>query len=149
MTSPDPLRPDAILLDLPGRTRMEILAALATRVAEIVGGDPLAIRRALTAREQLGSTGVGAGVALPHAELAGLDRAIAIFARPARPVDWEAIDDRPVELVVAVLSPPNRGDGSPNLLARLARLLRNPETRRRLATCTSLDRAFEIFAGES
>ena len=94
MTASDPLRLDAVLLDLRARTKMDVLAALAARAGEITGCDPRAVVRALTDRERLGSTGVGAGVALPHAEIHGLDRPISLFARLAEPIDWEAIDDQ-------------------------------------------------------
>ena len=144
--SSDPPRPDAVLLDLPARTKTDVLKALAARVAEFTGREPLAISRALRDREVLGSTGVGSGVALPHASVDGLAEPVALFARLARPIDWEAIDDRPVDLVVAVLSPSLDEQGSPDLLARFARVLRNPEARRRLAACSTTDQVREVFA---
>jgi PTS system nitrogen regulatory IIA component len=132
MTVSDPLRPAALLLDLPARTRAEVLDAVAVRAAEITGREAREIARALADREALGSTGVGSGVALPHATIAGLGAPLALFVRLARPLDWEAIDDRPVDLVVAVLSPDRPPSPSPSLLSRCARLLRDEANRRRL-----------------
>lgn len=144
--SSDPPRPDTVLLDLPARTKTDVLKALAAHVAEFTGGELLVISRALLDREVLGSTGVGSGVALPHASVDGLAEPVALFARLARPIDWEAIDDRPVDMVLAVLSPSVDGQGSPDLLARFARVLRNPEARRRLAACSTTDQVRGIFA---
>jgi len=132
MTPPDPLRPDAVLLDLPGRTKMEVLDAVAARAAAITGRDPRAVARALGERERLGSTGVGSGVALPHAAVGGLTEPLALFVRLARPIDWQAIDDRPVDLVLAVLSPAHGEGASLDVLSKYARRLRGEATRARL-----------------
>ncbi len=132
MTTIDPLRPDAVLLDVPARTKADVLKALAGRFAEITGREPLAVSRALADRETLGSTGVGSGVALPHAAVDGLAEPVALFARLARPIDWEAIDEQPVDLVVAVLSPTQRAGASLNVLSKFARILRSEATRVRL-----------------
>ena len=147
MTSTNPIRLDAVLLALPARTKIEVLRASAARAAEISGSDPLTVFRALADREKLGSTGVGSGVALPHAAVDGLVEPVALFARLEKPVDWEAIDEQPVDLVVVVLSPTTGGEGAPNPLARSARLLRSAEVRRRLVTCRAAEQVLEIFAG--
>ena len=145
----DPLRPDAIFLDLPALTKAEVLKTLAARAVEIAGGDPVVIARALNDREKLGSTGVGAGVALPHAAIDDLTEPVALFARLARPIDWEAIDDQPVDLVAVVLSP-HRGAGSSlNLLAKFARWLRDSVTRDTLRACTDVDQVRRSIAGPS
>jgi len=146
MTSPDPFLPEVVLLDLAARTRSDALTALADRAAEILGCDPAAVLAALADREKLGSTGVGAGIALPHAGLPGLARSIALFARLARPVDWEAIDDRPVDLVAVVLSPSEAAGASLNLLARCARALRGGDVGPRLRRCADADAARRILA---
>lgn len=138
---------DGIELDLVARTKSEVLDHLARRAGAATGRSAGEIARALGDRERLGSTGVGSGVALPHADIRGLERPIALFARLAEPIDWDAIDDRPVDLVVIVLSPWGGGRGSSDLLAKFARVLRHPPTRRKLATSTSADRIGDIFAG--
>lgn len=132
MTSFDPNRLDAVLLDLPARTKADVLKLVAARAAALTGLDPAAVVRALGDREKLGSTGVGSGVALPHAGVAGLRDPMVIFSRPAAPIDWEAIDDRPVDLVLAVLTPARTTGASLNVLSRYARVLRSEETRARL-----------------
>ncbi|MDK9695772.1 MAG: PTS sugar transporter subunit IIA [Siculibacillus sp.] len=134
MTTIDPLRPEAVLLDVPARTKAHVLKALAGRFAEITGREPLAVSRALADREKLGSTGVGSGVALPHAAIEGISEPVALFARLARPLDWEAIDEQPVDLVVAVLSPTQSAGASLNVLSKFARMMRSEATRVRLRT---------------
>ena len=80
---------------------------------------------ALAAREKLGSTAFGGGVAIPHARLAGLDRIVAGAIRLAQPVDFSAVDDVPVDLMLVLFSPPNAGADHLKALARVARLLRD------------------------
>lgn len=128
----DHLGPDAVVLGPTGRTKAEVLSALADRAATLLGRDPAPILRALLDREALGSTGVGAGIALPHASLAEIAAPIALVARLARPVDWAAIDDLPVDLVVVVLSPAGTPGDSLDLLSKIARLLRAPDLCERL-----------------
>ncbi|TBW41370.1 PTS sugar transporter subunit IIA [Siculibacillus lacustris] len=126
------LKPEAVVLGLAARTRNDVLRGLAERCATALGGEPATILRALSDREALGSTGVGHGVAMPHAAIAGLAAPFALAARLAAPIDWQAIDDQPVDLVVVVLSPSEGPAGSPNPIAKFARRLRAPETRARL-----------------
>lgn len=146
MSGPDPLTVDVVLLDLVARTRSEVLQRIAEYAAAIAGRTAPEILRALADRERLGSTGVGSGVALPHADIPGLERSVTLFARLARPVEWDAIDDRPVELSVTVLSPLPGARGSSDLLARFARILRNPVARQRLSMSTTRDQVCEVFA---
>ncbi|NLH81372.1 MAG: PTS sugar transporter subunit IIA [Phyllobacteriaceae bacterium] len=147
MTTADPLRPDAIFLDFPAQTKADVLKALAARAGEIAVGEPVVIARALTERERLGSTGVGAGVALPHAAIDGLVEPVVLFARLARPIDWEAVDDEPVDLVAVVLSPSRGAGASLNLLAKFARWLRDAAARDKLRACTEVAEVQRAFAG--
>ena len=137
---------DGIELDLVARTKAEVLEHLAARASVLTGRSAAEIARALGDRERLGSTGVGSGVALPHADIRGLGRPAALFARLAAPVDWDAIDDRPVSLVAVVLSPRLDGGTSPGLLARFARVLRRPAARDALAACSTADAVAAVFA---
>jgi nitrogen PTS system EIIA component len=133
MTADDPplppvFTPGRVFLRLKAASKIALLSELATRAGLSMGLDPNAVLAALQAREQLGSTGVGAGIAVPHARLDKLPAIVGFFARLDRPVAFDAIDDKPVDLVVTLLSPQ---DGSgPHLaaLAQVSRLLRNPIT---------------------
>ena len=83
-------------------------------------------------REKLGSTGVGNGIAIPHGKLPKLDKLFGLFARLDRPVDFEALDGQPVDLVFLLLAPEGAGADHLKALARVARLLRDPEVARKL-----------------
>lgn len=83
-------------------------------------------------RERLGSTGVGSGVALPHARIDGLDRVYSIMARLEDPMDYEAVDEVPVDLVVLLVAPSDAGGAHLRALAQFSRRLRREETRQRL-----------------
>lgn len=146
MSDDDPLFVEVVLLDLVARTKADVLQRLAEQAGAALGRAAPEISRALADRERLGSTGVGYEVALPHADVPGLDRSLTVFARLARPVEWDAIDDRPVGLIVAVLSPPLAERAPSNLLARLARLLRRADVRDRLTACSSDEEVRRIFA---
>lgn len=103
---------------------------------------------AATERERLGSTGVGNGVALPHARIEGMDKVIAAFARLAEPIDFDAIDGRPVDLVCFLLAPGDCGGAHLRALARVSRLLRRPETRQRLRAAPGSEALFTILSDD-
>jgi PTS system nitrogen regulatory IIA component len=121
-----------VLIGLKPADKAALLEQLARRVATSTEVEPRAIAAALSAREALGSTGVGAGVALPHARVEGLSRTVAAFARLDSAIDFEAVDDEPVDLVFLLLSPPGGDKGHLKILAAAARQLRRPELRARL-----------------
>ncbi len=90
-------------------------------------------------REKLGSTGVGYGVAIPHARMAGVENVRAVFARLETPLDYESIDDRPVDLVVLLLAPKNAGAEHLKALAQVSRLLRREDMRAKLRTAPNAE----------
>lgn len=100
-------------------------------------------------RERLGSTGVGNGVALPHARMEGMDRVVAAFARLSEPLDFDAIDGRPVDLICFLLAPADCGGAHLRALARVSRLLRRPETRQRLRAAPTAEALYAILADDT
>ncbi len=98
---------------------------LSRRAAALLGVPAAPVAAALAAREGLGSTGVGSGIALPHARLASLDRLLALFARLDRPVDWQSVDGRPADLVFLLLSPIGADQDHLAALAMATRRLRD------------------------
>jgi PTS system nitrogen regulatory IIA component len=94
---------------------------------------------ALMEREALGATGVGYGVAIPHARVEGLTRTTGVFARLSPAVEYDAVDDKPVDLVFALLSPPSSGSDHLRALARVARALRSTELRSQLRQAGGAD----------
>lgn len=122
------------------------LAVVAELAARRTGGDPTLALERLLEREAAGSTGVGSGVALPHAQLPGLDGLTAVVLRLGQPVAFDAVDGRPVDLLFALFAP--EGDSSAHLraLARVSRLLRGADLRRQLRAAGSVDAVQALLA---
>ena len=87
------------------KTKAELLDRLAAEAAKLLDREPIAILETLSTREALGSTGLGNGIAIPHGKLPGLTRVAALFARLESPIEFDAVDDQPVDLVMALLAP--------------------------------------------
>src|SRR5262249_48093290 len=104
------------------------LQELARKAASITGLDAHDIYETLLQRERLGSTGVGRGIAIPHGRIATLPRIVSVFARLEEPIDFEALDGEPVSLVFLLLAPEHAGADHLKALARISRLLREPDT---------------------
>ena len=110
-----------VLTGMRAADKRGVIEALAGRAAAELGLEPAGVREALLGRERLGSTGVGEGVAIPHARLSGIAAPYALLARLERPVDFEAIDGRPVDLVCLLLLPAGAERGQLGALARAFR----------------------------
>ena len=130
---------DAIIPKLAAKTKKHVLQDLAEKAAALTGLDGRDILEALLQRERVGSTAVGRGIAIPHGRLAGLQRIVSVFARLEQPVDFEAPDEEPVDLIFVLLAPEQAGADHLKALARVSRLLREPQTIERLRA--SHDRA--------
>lgn len=121
----DLLTPDTVFADLPGTSKKQILQELAKLAARKTGLAERDIFDVLMAREQLGTTGVGLGVAIPHGKFKDLKRIYGFFARLRKPVDFDAVDDQKVDLMFLLLVPEDAGAEHLKALARVSRLLRN------------------------
>ena len=106
---------------------------------------PAAVLEALLEREQEGSTGVGSGVAVPHARLTGLERIRGVFLRLEAPVDFDAVDDQPVDLVFALFGPADADPQHLKALARVTRLLRRADLREQLRQARSADAIYALL----
>jgi len=127
MTIADFLAPADVIVGLRSIDKVQLIRELARRAAPATGIDAGVIANALQARELLGSTGLGKGFALPHARVPGLARFFGAFARLARPIDFQAIDDAPVDLVFLLLIPAGAENEHVAALAAISRRLRNTE----------------------
>ena len=138
---------DASKTSLPGGNKRSLVQQLANLAGQRLGLDPAAIIAALNEREQLGSTGFGQGVAIPHAKIDGLSQIYALFARLGEPVDYKAIDGRPVDLVFLLLSPPGAGAEHLKALAAISRVTRDAATLERLRGARSRDALAAVLMG--
>lgn len=127
-------------------TKHQALSLVAETAARRFGLDAGEILDALLAREQLSSTGVGSGVAVPHARAPGLDRMRGLFIRLETPVDFGAVDGQPVDLLFALLAPTQAGPEQLQALARVARLLRAADLRRQLRQARTPDAIYALLA---
>jgi len=137
------LSPDDVCVGLAATDKARLLHDLAERAAPRVNLDAGLIANELTKRESLGSTGVGHGVGLPHARLANLDRPFGLLARLKRPIEFDAIDGVPVDVVFLLLLPAGAQGEHINALAAVARQLRGAE---RLAALRKAHDASALFA---
>lgn len=138
------LSADGVIPNLKARCKRDVLTALAERAAELIETPAETIRETLQEREQLGSTGVGKGVAIPHGKIDGLSRVVGFLARLDTPVDFDAVDDQPVDLVFLLLAPTNASAAHLKALARVSRLLRDEDVRQALRGAKTAEALFAI-----
>ena len=119
-------------LDVRAGDKTRLLSQLSTQAAAELGLNADEVSAEIVKREELGSTGVGNGVALPHARLRGLRKPFGLFARLSHAIEFEAIDDQPVDLIFLLLLPDASDDEQLNSLACVARVLRDPRTLQRI-----------------
>lgn len=132
--------PEALYAALNATSKKHLMQEISQRAADAYGLDQRAAFDALLERERLGATGMGRGVAIPHARLAGLDRVVSVFSRLQKPIDYDAVDGEPVDLVFALFAPEDAGADHLRALARISRCLRDP------AVCSKLRGANQAAA---
>ena len=138
---------DAITTRLSGGNKKSLLQQLSNLAAQRLGIKPAEIVATITEREQLGSTGFGHGVAIPHGKIEGLGRIYCLFARLSEPLDYKAIDGRPVDLVFLLLSPPDAGAEHLKALAAISRVTRHLPTLEKMRGARSRDALAAVLIG--
>ncbi len=128
----DLLTPDAVIAPLKANGKKQALQEIAQRAALITGLAERDIFETLLQRERLGSTGIGDGIAIPHGRPAALDRLRGMFVRLEKPIDFEALDGQPVDIMFVLLAPEAAGADHLKALARVARVLRDRTTLERV-----------------
>lgn len=128
----DLLAPSGIFPAFEATTKKQALLDLSARAAELTKLDSRTIYDTLLQREALGSTGLGRGIAVPHVKLSGLTGIVCLFARMTKPIDFESLDDEPVDLIFMLLAPDHAGGDHLKALARISRLVREPKVLERL-----------------
>jgi len=149
MNISDLLAPDAILPALKAQTKKQLLQELAARAHQITRMPERRIFETLMERERLGTTGVGAGIAIPHGRLAEARKITGIFARLETPIAYEAVDGQPVDLVFTLLAPEDAGADHLKALARVSRLLRNAATCEKLRATASAEALYAILTAQN
>jgi PTS system nitrogen regulatory IIA component len=131
----DFISPDSVTASLKAKSKKQLLQDLSGRAARLTGLSEREIFDVLLQRERLGSTGLGHGIAIPHAKVHGLKRIVGLFARLAEPIDFEAVDGQKVDIVFLLLAPEGAGADHLKALARISRLLREGSAVEKLRAC--------------
>ena len=143
MSISDVLSEDMILTEVAADGKRHLLEQISEFVAERKGLDKSSVFEAVLERENLGSTGYGNGVAFPHARLEGLKNVVAVFARLKNPIDYDALDGNPVDMVAFMISPENSGDDHLRTLAIFSRVLKDAAICRAIRSAKN---AHEIYS---
>ena len=141
----DLISSDTVIANLHATSKKQVLQELSRRAADLTGEHERVIFDVLMERERLGTTGVGAGIAIPHGKLASLERLYGMFARLEQPVDFQAIDERPVDLIFLLLAPESAGADHLKALARVSRVLRDQKICEKLRGTETQDALYAIL----
>jgi PTS system nitrogen regulatory IIA component len=137
---------ESVMPALKANSKKQLLQLMAEKAAGLTGLPEREILDTVLQRELLGSTGVGGGIAIPHGKLAQLERITGVFARLKNPVDFDALDDQPVDLVFLLLVPESAGADHLKALSKIARVLRNPETVAKIRGMTDAAMIYNILS---
>jgi len=143
----DLITPEAVVLALGTGNKKSLFQQLGAAASRAYGLDAKLVTDRLAAREKLGSTGFGGGIAIPHGKLEDLREVVGVFARLPQPVDFNAVDDLPVDLVFMLLSPVGAGAEHLKALARVSRALRNRAFAAKLRGAGSPDALYALLTG--
>jgi nitrogen PTS system EIIA component len=142
----DFLRPEAVAPALRVNGKKQALQELSAQAARLTGLDGREVFDTLLQRERLGSTGIGERIAIPHGKLARLDRLFGLVARLEKPIDFEAIDGEPVDIVFLLLAPADAGADHLKALARIARVLREPGICERIRAARDANALYAVLS---
>jgi PTS system nitrogen regulatory IIA component len=141
----DILSEESVIFCTDQTTKTDLLKTMAARAAELTKKDAGIVLEAIESREALGSTGLGNGIAIPHGKLAGLAGVTAVFARLSHPIEFDAVDDQPVDLVMLLLAPLGSGADHLRALALVARILRTEAVLDRLRAAEDPRRLYDLL----
>jgi len=142
----DLIKPEAVLPSVLAQSKKQTLQDVCGAAARLTGLQEREIFDTILQRERLGSTGVGHGVAIPHGKLRALNELVGVFARLAKPVDFDALDEEPVDLVFLLLAPESAGADHLKALARIARVLRDGSVAERLRAAHEADDIYRVLS---
>ncbi len=147
MNISDLLAPDAVIPLLKVQSKKQLMQELASRAHTLTHVPERRILETLTERERLGTTGVGSGIAIPHGRLSDVTQIVGVFARLDSPIEYEAVDNQPVDLVFMLLAPEGAGADHLKALARVSRLLRDQTLCEKVRAATKAEAIYAILTG--
>ncbi|MBB3235575.1 PTS IIA-like nitrogen regulatory protein PtsN [Phyllobacterium endophyticum] len=144
----DLIQPDAVLPALKVNSKKQLLQIMSEKAAALTGLSERAVFDTILQRERLGSTGVGNGIAIPHGKINSVKRIAGVFAQLETPIDFESLDDQPVDIVFLLLAPENAGADHLKALSRIARMLRDPDRIAKLRTAHDASLIYELLTSQ-
>ena len=141
----DLLSPGGVIAALKVQGKKQLLQELSARASTLVHLPERRVFDTLNERERLGTTGVGQGIAIPHGRLADIEKIVGVFARLETPIEYEAVDNQPVDLVFMLLAPEGAGADHLKALARVSRLLRNQTACEKLRAANNVEALYAIL----
>lgn len=135
----------SILPTLKVSSKKQAIQVLSEKAAEIAELDEHEVFETLLQRERLGSTGVGAGIAIPHGKLTSVKKIFGVFARLENPIDFDSLDDQPVDIIFLLLAPEGAGADHLKALAKIARLLRNSDIIQKIRATNDSDALYSLL----
>ena len=145
MNISDLLKPAGVMVSLKAQGKKHLLQEMASRAAQVTRTPERKIFETLMERERLGTTGVGQGIAIPHGRLGDINEIVGVFARLETPIDFDSVDNQPVDLVFMLLAPEGAGADHLKALARVSRLLRNQAATEKLRAAKSAEALYAIL----
>ncbi len=143
------LSPEGVIADLKVTSKKQALQELARRGSELIEIKERAVFDVLQEREKLGTTGVGSGIAIPHGKLPSIDRLHGLFARLEKPIDFDSIDERPVDLIFLLLAPESAGTDHLKALAKVSRLLRDDQVCEKLRGSDNTEALYALLTEQT
>jgi nitrogen PTS system EIIA component len=141
----DLIKPEAVVTGLRAQTKRALLSELSQRAGELLKIDQSLITEAVLQREMLSSTGLGRGIAIPHARMKSVRSMFGLFARLEHPIPFDAMDGEPVDLVFLLLAPDGAGADHLRALARVSRLMRDAPTLERLRGSSNRNALYSVL----
>lgn len=141
----DILSKDSVVVCAKPTCKRQLLQLAADKAADLVDGDAHEIFKTLIEREQLGTTGLGEGIAIPHGKIDGLKAVTCIFIQLEHAIDFEAVDEKPVDLAFVLLAPKGAGADHLKALSRIARLARSESVAKSARSIKSADALYKLL----
>jgi PTS IIA-like nitrogen-regulatory protein PtsN len=141
----DLLVPGAVFAGVKATSKKQLLSHLAAQASKLTGLDERRVLEAILERERLGSTGLGSGIAIPHAKLPSVQSVMGVFMQLESPIDFDSLDGKPVDLVFLLLAPEDAGAEHLKALARVSRLFRDQAAVAKLRGSSSSDALYALL----
>ena len=140
---------DSIILDLKANSKQQVLEEISNFVSVNSNLNEKKVLELLSERENVCSTAIDEGVAIPHGKLSGLNKIICVVARSSKGIDFDSLDEKPTHIFILILSPENSSKLHIQALSTISKVFRNPELRENLLKSNSIDEIYNLIIGKN